>query len=174
PTLTVRDLPEEPPQVYRVVLDPNLTIAADGRLTQTARETPVLVFTKRDHDEAKARELEETGLRIVPVEETENDLDLRLVLEELWRRGVRGVLVEGGGYTAGRFLEWGLVDKATVFYAPKVMGCEGVPMVGKLHLGRMADALQFSVSNVEQLEDDVAITLYPRKIVEEDRVHRAG
>ncbi|MGB3683223.1 MAG: bifunctional diaminohydroxyphosphoribosylaminopyrimidine deaminase/5-amino-6-(5-phosphoribosylamino)uracil reductase RibD, partial [Rubrobacteraceae bacterium] len=68
PTLTVRDLPEEPPQVYRVVLDPSLSIAADGRLTQTARETPVLVFTKQNHDGAKVRELEETGLRIVPVE----------------------------------------------------------------------------------------------------------
>ena len=36
----------------------------------------------------------------------------------------------------------------------------------------MAEALQFSVSGVEKVGEDVAVTLYPDR--EEDRVHRAG
>lgn len=174
PTLTVRGLSDEPPRIFRVVLDPNLTMTANEGLAQTARETPVLVFAKRNHDSARAQALEESGVEIVPSETSEEYLDLHFVLEELRRRGVRGLLVEGGGDTAGRFLEQGLVDKATLFYAPKVMGSEGVPMIGKLRLSRMADALKFSVSEVRQLEDDVAMTLYPREIIEEEHVHRAG
>jgi diaminohydroxyphosphoribosylaminopyrimidine deaminase/5-amino-6-(5-phosphoribosylamino)uracil reductase len=174
PTLTARNLPEEPPRISRVVLDPDLTISADGQLARTAREAPVLVFTKNDPDNAKVCGLEESGVEVVPVEETGGGLNLRFVLEELGRRGVRGVLVEGGGDTAGRFLEQGLVDKATLFYAPKVIGSEGVPMIGKLRLSRMVDALRFRVSDVEQLGDDVAMTLYPQENFEEERVHRAG
>jgi hypothetical protein len=36
----------------------------------------------------------------------------------------------------------------------------------------MAEALEFSVSGVETVGEDVAMTIYPTR--EEDRVHRAG
>ncbi len=103
-------------------------------------------------------------------------LELLFVLEELGRRGMRGVLVEGGGETAARFLDAGLADKLTVFYAPKLVGSEGVPMIGALRVTKMAEALRFSVSSVETVGEDFAVTLYPgrEEIREEDRVHRAG
>ena len=174
PTLSARDLSEKPPNIFRIVLDPDLTISQESRLAKTVSEAPVLVFTKKFLDEEKVRTLEESGVEVVRSEVSYGGLDLRFVLEELWRRGVRGVLVEGGGDTAGRFLGQGLVDKATLFYAPKVIGSEGVPMIGKLCLNRMVDALQFKVSGVEQLGDDVALTLYPQVTGEEERVYGAG
>ncbi len=174
PTLTARDLPEEPPRIFRVILDPNLTISASGRLARTVREAPVLVFSKKDPDSAKAQELERSGVEVIPAKASGGNLDLELVLKELGQRGVRGVLVEGGGDTAGRFLAQGLVDKVSLFYAPKVVGSEGVPMIGKLGLNQMADALRFRMSGVERLGNDVAITFYPQETFEEKRVYRAG
>ncbi len=88
-------------------------------------------------------------------------MHLGFVLGELARRGIRGVLVEGGGRTAAHFIAGGLVDKLTVFYAPKVLGGEGVPMIGALGLSRMEEALRFSVSKVETFGEDVAVTFYP-------------
>jgi diaminohydroxyphosphoribosylaminopyrimidine deaminase/5-amino-6-(5-phosphoribosylamino)uracil reductase len=99
-------------------------------------------------------------------------VDLLYILQELGRRGIRGLLVEGGGETAARFVGGGLTDKITLFYAPKLVGSEGVPMIGALRVTKMAEALRFSVSNVETVGEDVAVTLYPTR--EEDRVHRAG
>ena len=174
PTLTARDLPEKPPDIFRVILDPNLTTSMNSRLVKTAGEAPVLIFTKKNPDVARAQELKEYGVEVVSSEMSGEGLDLRFVLEELRIRGARGLLVEGGGDTAGRFLEQGLVDKVTMFYAPKVIGSEGVPMIGQLRLNRMVDALQFRVSGVEQLGDDVSLTLYPQKLGEEERVYRAG
>ena len=174
PTLTARDLPEKPPDIFRVILDPNLTTGTDSRLVKTAGEAPVLIFAKKNPDVARAQELKEYGVEVVSSEMSGEGLDLHFVLEELRIRGARGLLVEGGGDTAGRFLEQGLVDKVTMFYAPKVIGSEGVPMIGQLRLNRMVDALQFRVSGVEQLGDDVSLTLYPQKLGEEERVYRAG
>ena len=100
-------------------------------------------------------------------------MDLRFVLDELGTRGIRGVLVEGGAGTATGFVEGGLADKLTLFYAPKLIGAEGVPMIGALRATRMAEALRFRVADLEKVGEDVAVTLYPA-LGEEDRVHRAS
>jgi diaminohydroxyphosphoribosylaminopyrimidine deaminase/5-amino-6-(5-phosphoribosylamino)uracil reductase len=101
------------------------------------------------------------------------ELDLVFVLEELGRRGIRGVMVEGGGETAGRFVGWGLADKLTLFYAPKLLGAEGVPLMGSLNVSGMAGAPKFRVDAVEKMGEDVAVTLYPLES-EEEFVYRAG
>ena len=172
PSLTARDLPEEPPPITRVVLDPRLTIGADSRLVKTATGGPVLIFADREALDGRQRELEAPGVEVVGTPRSSECLDLRFVLDELGRRGLRGVLVEGGGETAARFVEADLADKLTLFYAPKLVGSGGVPMIGALRVTRMAEALKFSVSSVETVGEDVAVTLYPTR--EEDRVYRAG
>lgn len=174
PLLTARGLPEEPPRIVRVVLDPRLTIGGDSRLARSAAEAPVLVFSEEQALDGREKELEASGLEVVVAPCSSGSLDLPFVLDELGRRGIRGVLVEGGGKTAARFVEANLADKLTLFYAPKLVGCEGVPMIGALRVTKMAEALRFSVSNVETVGEDVAVTLYPAKGTEEDRVHRAG
>jgi diaminohydroxyphosphoribosylaminopyrimidine deaminase / 5-amino-6-(5-phosphoribosylamino)uracil reductase len=174
PQLTARDLPEEPPPITRVVLDPRLTIGAESRLVKNAAEDPVLIFADAEvlEDVLDRRELDAPCVEVVGAPSSSGGLDLRFVLDELGRRGIRGVLVEGGGETAARFVEAGLADKLTLFYAPKFVGSGGVPMIGALHVTKMSEALEFSVSDVEKLGEDVAVTLYPTR--EEDRVHRAG
>ena len=158
------------------MLDPRLDLPADSRLVRTAYADPVVIVVGEDADRGRANELCELGVEVMPAPFAGGGLDLIFVLEELGRRGVRGVLVEGGGETAARFVDAGLADKLTVFYAPKLVGSEGVPMIGALRVTKMAEALRFSVSSVEPVGEDFAVTLYPgrEEIREEDRVHRAG
>ena len=173
PLLTARDL-VNPPRIERAVLDPRLTTSPDSQLARTAHESPVVAFTRETADKGRAKALKEGGVEVVHVPGTGNELDLGFVLNELWKRGVRGLLVEGGGETAAGFVRKGLVDKLTVFYAPRLIGAEGIPMIGKLRLARMAEASGFEVSDTELLDGDLAVTLYPRKDVEEDHVYRAS
>jgi diaminohydroxyphosphoribosylaminopyrimidine deaminase/5-amino-6-(5-phosphoribosylamino)uracil reductase len=172
PLLTARGLPEKPPRITRVVLDPRLTIDIESQLVRTAAQAPVLVFCEEGALDGHEEEFEASGVEVVVAPGSSGDLDLPYVLDELGRRGIRGVLVEGGGKTAARFVEMGLTDKLTLFYAPKLVGPEGVPMIGALRVTKMAEALRFSVAGVETVGEDVAVTLYPA--FEEDRVHRAG
>ena len=171
PLLTPRDLPGEPPSVTRVVLDPRLTLRADSRLVRTAYMDPVIIFVGEDSDRDRANELRARGVEVVPAPSSGEELDLLFVLEELGRRGIRGVLVEGGGETAGRFVGRGLADKVTLFYAPKLLGAEGVPLMGSLKVAGIGEAPNFRVEAVEKVGEDVAVTLYPLK---EDLVYRAG
>jgi len=172
PMLTARDLPGPPPAITRVVLDPSLTISPHSKLAKSAGDAPVVVFGSGATLDGRHRELERLGVEVVATPLTEDGLDLSYVLDELGGRGIKGLLVEGGGKTATRFVRGGLADKLTLFYAPKLLGSEGVPMIGALRATKVAEALQFSLAEVEKVGDDVAVTLYPGG--EEERVHRAS
>jgi diaminohydroxyphosphoribosylaminopyrimidine deaminase/5-amino-6-(5-phosphoribosylamino)uracil reductase len=172
PMLTARDLPGQPPPITRVVLDPGLTISPHSKLAKTTEEAPVVVFVYGAALDGRERELERIGVEVVAAPPTGDGIDLSYVLDELGGRGIKGLLVEGGGKTATRFVRGGLADKMTLFYAPKLLGSEGVPMIGALRATKVAEALQFSVAEVEKVGDDVAVTLYPGG--EEERVHRAS
>ncbi|MGB3634200.1 MAG: bifunctional diaminohydroxyphosphoribosylaminopyrimidine deaminase/5-amino-6-(5-phosphoribosylamino)uracil reductase RibD [Rubrobacteraceae bacterium] len=174
PLLTVRNGHEKPITLTRAVLDPQLTTSPESQLAQTAHHSPVVLFAGIEASGERAKRLADLGVDVAPVPLSEYGLNLDAVLVELKRRGVRGVLVEGGGETAARFIDKGLVDKLTVFYAPRIIGAEGVPMVGKLRLTRMADAAGLVVSGVELVGGDLAVTFYPADAVEEEHVYRAG
>jgi diaminohydroxyphosphoribosylaminopyrimidine deaminase / 5-amino-6-(5-phosphoribosylamino)uracil reductase len=173
PMLTARDLPARPPRITRVVLDPHLATSPESRLANTTEEAPVVVFAAGRTLDGREKELEERGVEVVTAPTSGEGMDLRFVLEELGGRGIKGLLVEGGGETATRFVREGLADKMTLFYAPKLLGAEGVPMIGSLRATRVAESLQFSVSEVEKVGRDVEVTLYPGVAAEEQRVHRA-
>jgi diaminohydroxyphosphoribosylaminopyrimidine deaminase/5-amino-6-(5-phosphoribosylamino)uracil reductase len=65
------------------------------------------------------------------------------------------------------------VDKLTLFYAPRVFGSEGVPLIGSLKVAGVKEAPTFRIEVVEKVGEDMAMTLYPSKL-EEELVHRAG
>jgi len=173
PLLTPRGLSDDPPTITRVVLDPRLTLHADSQLARTAYAYPVIVFAAEDSNGDQVEELRASGVEIVPAPLVNGELDLIFVLEELGRRGIRGVLIEGGGETAGRFVGRGLADKLTLFYAPKLLGAEGVPLMGSLKVAGMDATPGFQVETVEKIGEDVTMTLYPLD-PEEDLVYRAG
>lgn len=173
PLLTVRDGAEKPLSVTRVVLDPRLTISPESQLARTAHQSPVVLFAGEEASGERGKKLEGLGVEVVSAPISEDGLDLNAVLDGLKQRGIRGVLVEGGGETAARFIKNGLVDKLTVFYAPRIIGAEGVPMIGKLRLTRMADAAGFVVAEADVIDGDLAVTFYPDE-AEEEHVYRAG
>src|SRR5207253_7604719 len=76
------------------------------------------------------------------------------LLQRLGRRGVRSVLIEGGGCLITSALRARLVDRLVVCIAPKVLGA-GIDAVGDLDIARLADALTFSSSHFTPLGEDV-------------------
>lgn len=109
PRLTARTdpPPEEPP--LRVVLDRR------GRTPGSARvvdgEAPTLLLTEDAQDPIGEAEVEAV-----------DELTPARAVEQLAAREVEQVLVEGGPTIATRFLASGLVDRFTLYLAPRVLG----------------------------------------------------
>jgi diaminohydroxyphosphoribosylaminopyrimidine deaminase / 5-amino-6-(5-phosphoribosylamino)uracil reductase len=84
------------------------------------------------------------------------------VLGELFDRGVRRVLLEGGPELAAGFLRAGMVDEVVIHLAPKLLGA-GPSLVGDLGIRTIGDALSLDVVDVTLLGSDVAIRLRPTR-----------
>lgn len=122
PRLT-RRLGRAPGPIRRVVLDRRLQTPPSARLFQEPGE--VLIYTALSGEEkaARVRELEAAGAAVVPLERPEP----AEVLADLGRRGVRSVLVEGGGEVHSAFVAAGLFDRVLAACAPLLIGGKKAP-----------------------------------------------
>ncbi|MGH9154052.1 MAG: dihydrofolate reductase family protein, partial [Acidimicrobiales bacterium] len=88
--------------------------------------------------------------------------DLGDVLDELGRRGVVQVLVEGGATVAHDLHAAGLVDRYVLYLAPVLFGGDDArPMFAGPGAATMADVWRGAVVDVARLGDDVRVELAP-------------
>src|SRR5690242_5960072 len=137
PLLTDRSgLPRRRP-IVRVVLDREIRLSPESQLATTTSQAPVLVFG--DPESPGTAALRAQGVEVVNAKHR----DLHDVLRELGSRSLQSVLVEGGSTIAGEFLDAGLVDKVTVFIAPKLVGGTDAPSaIGGRGVEAMSEALE--------------------------------
>ncbi|HEY0079910.1 MAG TPA: bifunctional diaminohydroxyphosphoribosylaminopyrimidine deaminase/5-amino-6-(5-phosphoribosylamino)uracil reductase RibD [Pyrinomonadaceae bacterium] len=162
PLLTDRSaLPRHRP-LTRVVLDERLTLKTESQLALTARAAPVLVFTSEQADPEPVAALEACGVEVVRL--SGGSRNLSEVLAELSRRSLQSLLVEGGTTVATNFLEARLVDKASFFIAPIIIGgCASKPAVGGTGAPTVAQAQRLQDPQITPRGRDVEITGYLKK-----------
>jgi diaminohydroxyphosphoribosylaminopyrimidine deaminase / 5-amino-6-(5-phosphoribosylamino)uracil reductase len=129
PLLTVRRIPGRNPA--RVVIDPS------GRMSTNANcladdGVRRIVVTARDYKSKKGEE-------VVTLPQTNGQIDCNEIVQALFRRGLKRVLIEGGASTISAFIDAGAIDRLHVLVAPLILGS------GKLGLElspitRLADA----------------------------------
>jgi diaminohydroxyphosphoribosylaminopyrimidine deaminase/5-amino-6-(5-phosphoribosylamino)uracil reductase len=145
----------------RVILDGRFTINPEARVCTQHSLAPTLIVTTEEHGQgAKKAELEQRGVQVICLPGTQGRVPLRLLLEELGQRGVKSVLIEGGGQVAAAALGEGVVDKVLFFYGPVLLGGEGRAMVGSLGIERVAAGLKVHTIEVHRLGNDVLVTAY--------------
>ncbi len=116
-------------RLVRAVLDSRLRLPLKSKLVKSARRD-VVVFTTASIRSARARALSRAGVEIIRVlAAADGRPELRAVMEELGRRELLSVMIEGGAQVNGAALAAGVVDKVVLFYAPKMFGGGGLAMV---------------------------------------------
>ena len=101
----------------RVVLDRRLRLPLGARMFEIPGE--VLVFTEsKDSERRGALERRGATIRALPAVEP------AAVLADLYQRGIRSLLVEGGATVAAAFVAAGLYDRVAVDCAPMLLGGE--------------------------------------------------
>jgi len=160
PNLTDRSGKPRRRPLARIVLDNSLRLPKEHALATTARETPTLVFTS-NIDPVDTDPLTDLGVEVIPVEGGPRNLPE--VMEELCRREIQSVLVEGGTEVAGAFIDARLVDKITLMVAPMIIGGHDAPVaVGGEGAQSLCDALRLRDVRVEKHSEDMEITGYPQ------------
>jgi diaminohydroxyphosphoribosylaminopyrimidine deaminase/5-amino-6-(5-phosphoribosylamino)uracil reductase len=160
PLLTDRSGKTRKRPLVRVVLDETLKVATGSRLVDSAGEAPLLIFAGAAA--LQSNELESRGVEVV--RDSTNGRDLLAILEELGRRSIQSVLVEGGAGVAGKLLDEGLVNKVSFFIAPVIIGGLQAPgAIGGVGPESLAEAIQLENVEVTPRGRDIEITGYPSK-----------
>src|SRR5262249_25918098 len=156
PLLTAR--PPGPRTLLRVVLDSAARLPLGSRLVATARETSVLIAANMSAEEGKVEALRQLGCEGLRLPAQGQRPSVAALLDELGRRRMTNVLVEGGAAVLGSFLDARAVDAVHVFIAPRLAGGAGAKSpVGGAGVEAIAAALPLKGWRVETVADNLLV-----------------
>ena len=121
---------------------------------------PVIIACGENPDENNSKSLKKSGAEIIKFPSRKNDkVDLQKLLVFLGKRGISSLFVEGGAEIIGSLMTQKLVDRATAFIAPKIIGGVSAPSpVGGEGFKKMSEALVLTNQQLLSFENDIMIS----------------
>ncbi|MCM8761723.1 MAG: bifunctional diaminohydroxyphosphoribosylaminopyrimidine deaminase/5-amino-6-(5-phosphoribosylamino)uracil reductase RibD [Candidatus Omnitrophica bacterium] len=143
---------------WKIITDPYLKIPEEGKIWKNHNSKILLVVSEKVEEERIRYFIGERGCDVVRVPEEQGRLNLKLLMEELYKREIGIIMVEGGSYTFTSFWEEKLADEVMVFTANKILGGNTSlsPIAGK---GRecISEAVKVEYYETKMLRDDFFI-----------------
>lgn len=84
----------------------------------------------------------------------ENELETDFILEKLYEKGIKSLLVEGGSYTLNKFIKQGNINLLDVYIAPKLLGDKNAINA-------------FDFQNISLIKDSKKLKMKQMKIIDE-------
>lgn len=158
PLLTAR--PPGPRTALRIVVDSTASLSLNSQLVRTIGIAPLMVVCGEKADESSREQLRQAGAEVLvlPGETGSRRPDFRALLDELGRRSLTNILIEGGAGLLGSCFDQNLVDEVHVFVAPKLCGgADALSPVGGLGQDFIPRFAQVDPLHIEPLDGDVYI-----------------
>jgi diaminohydroxyphosphoribosylaminopyrimidine deaminase/5-amino-6-(5-phosphoribosylamino)uracil reductase len=157
PLLTAR--PSGPRVATRIVVDSWASLAVESQLVRSVGGAPVLVAVGSEAPQENIDRLTAAGCEVVvcrPKDAAEKSVSIPALLDELGRRKMTNVLVEGGSKLLGAFFDTGEINEVHAFIAPKLIGgFQAATAFAGMGLGKIAQALQLDDLEMRQIGDDL-------------------
>ncbi len=140
----------------RVILDSRGTISSGSKILRTSGSVPTIIaVTKRISEDDMLR------LRRSPAEVVvcgTEEVDIRALLADLHTRGIRLLLVEGGGIINWYFVKHGLADEVIVTVAPYLVGGQSAAsLIRGAGFPSIADSARLRLRSVSRFKDEVVL-----------------
>lgn len=150
PELTVR-LIKSDQDPYKIVLDPKGRMPLDRKLITKSADKLIYVTA---YESGTSDSIKLAGADVITLG---GKYDLNLLSDELIKRNILNVMIEGGGRTAGAFFDAGLIDRVSMFIAPVILGGDTVSVAGK-GVASVADGYRLKEIQTKQFEEDLFLS----------------
>lgn len=153
PKLTVKEkYIKNPNQPIRIILDTNCKTPENALAVNEKAKT--FIFTKNECNKKYGSNIE-----IIKCKTDKNGLiDLISMLKSLYSKGIKKLMVEGGGTVIWSFLEQGLVDDMYIFIAPIIIGGKGTPTLADgLGINNEDNVINLKVINIDRIGSGILI-----------------
>lgn len=154
----------ELPSPLKVIVDGEAGLSPDARLLREDPYKPdpvrVLVAVVEGTDAERCGVLERAGAEVVRLKRAEggHGVDVAALLGALAERNVCEVLCEGGARLFGSLFDAQLIDRLTVFVAPRLAGGKGAPSpIHGTGIERMIEAPILREIRTYRVEGDIVV-----------------
>jgi diaminohydroxyphosphoribosylaminopyrimidine deaminase / 5-amino-6-(5-phosphoribosylamino)uracil reductase len=150
PRLTVRDV-QTPRQPLRVVIDSHVETPPQAKVLQGDK---ALVFAA-----VAGKSLPNAEIVVLP--NPGGKVDLGKMLEELGRRGVNELHVEGGFKLNGSLVREGCVDEFLIYLNPSLLGDSAQGMANLQEMASLDQRVALKIRSVDRVGEDLRIVARP-------------
>jgi 2,5-diamino-6-(ribosylamino)-4(3H)-pyrimidinone 5'-phosphate reductase len=151
PLLTVRYVKGKNP--IRIILDSKANLSTKSRVIETAKKVPTILVVL-ENSPRKVDGFIVKGVEVIRC--GKNKIDLKKLLEILGKKGIKRIIVEGGGTTNWYFFKEKLVDEIVITITPYVLGGRSaISLVEGDGFGEIPDS--FKLQKIEKLQNELVL-----------------
>ena len=134
---------------YRIVLDSTLSIPIESNVVRYNPEIyPTIIATTENASMERIREFESNNIEVIK-SGTGSRVDIIKLMPILYKKGIRRILLEGGGNLNWSFIRDNIVDEIRIFIAPWIVGGkDAVSLVEGEGFAKMIESPRYSLINV--------------------------
>jgi diaminohydroxyphosphoribosylaminopyrimidine deaminase/5-amino-6-(5-phosphoribosylamino)uracil reductase len=144
----------------RIVLDSRLRLPLTARIFRLADREKTIVAAGANAPMRKVRAIEALGAQVWRLPLSKGRIAWRPLLKKMAAAGIVNVVIEGGAAVAASALKDRAVDKVLLFYAPKIFGGDGRPMIDGLSVRRVRQAIALKRLEVRHSGADLLVSGY--------------
>jgi diaminohydroxyphosphoribosylaminopyrimidine deaminase / 5-amino-6-(5-phosphoribosylamino)uracil reductase len=152
PQLNVRGI-DTPRQPLKIVVDSRFETPLSARLLRDGKT----LIAGAVNAEVRIAALRKAGADTVVIPNDRGKVELFKLMEELARRELNEIHVEGGSRLNGSLLQAGVVDELLVYLAPGVIGDSGRGMFDLPELTELPQTRALEIREVERIGEDLRI-----------------
>lgn len=151
PLLTVRYVKGKSP--IRIILDPKGSLSIKSNVIKTAKKTPTILVVS----ENSPRNIERfTAKGVQVIRCGKKRIDVKKLLKILGKKGIKKIVVEGGGTTNWYFFKEKLIDEIIVTITPYVIGgSTAVSLVEGIGFEKISNS--FKLKKIQKIQNEIVL-----------------
>jgi len=154
PLLSVHNIKKKNP--IRIILDSNATIRTNSRILKTCSKIPTIIVVTKKAQKKNLQKLEKFPVQIVVC--GNNTVSIKKLLVTLKKKGIKNILVEGGGTTNWAFVKENLVDEAIITITPYLVGgMTATTLVDGDGFSTITKSIRLKLKNVKKMKNEVIL-----------------
>ncbi|MGI0093632.1 MAG: 2,5-diamino-6-(ribosylamino)-4(3H)-pyrimidinone 5'-phosphate reductase, partial [Nitrosotalea sp.] len=151
PLLTVRYVKGRNP--IRIILDSKGSLSSKSKVISTAKKTPTILVVSENAPRNVERFITK-GVEIIRC--GKKKINIKKLLMILGKKGIKRIVVEGGGTTNWYFFKEKLVDEIVITIAPYVVGgTDAISLVEGIGFSDVSNS--FKLKKIEKLQNEIVL-----------------
>lgn len=151
PSLTVRHVEGKNP--IRIILDPHGRLYLKSKVISTAKKTPTILVVSENAPK-NVEKFVAKGAQVIRC--GKKTINIKKLLQILGKRGIKRIVVEGGGTTNWYFFKEKLVDEIIITVTPYVLGgSTAISLVEGVGFENVSNS--FTLKKIRKMQNEIVL-----------------